>query len=584
MRSRGPNGCRAAGRPVLFCGRDPGIWYSAILMKRRFLSLERSCATLLLLTAFFLCPICAPAQRATEAPAKPESRAAERENFLSAADEVLQQVSALTHLSLRTPVKKSLRSREEIRAYLLRRMKEDKSEELRYADERVAVAFGLVPKDFQMEPFLVELLTEQIAGLYDPDNHEFYIADWIPLEDQRMVMAHELTHALEDQHFQIDKWLKAARPNDDGELAREAVLEGSATAAMIDYLLQATGRSLKELPDLDPELLIGELGDTPALKKAPPFIKDALVFPYFSGLRFSKAILEQSGWDGLAGVFARPPATSQQILHPELYREGRVPPSVELPFNRRLLTGEWKQLADNAWGEFGWREVLQQFLGKERAVLLAKEWAGDRYLLLEEARTKKLLVVCRLRLSNAEAARRFFSQYSEALEKKHPSRRGMLHETGFFSFETPEDGGVFLRCAGQDCLVIEGGTRGLFDEVTKRIGWNASAKARAEDPRMAVAQKNPAEIAAFGWGNSARRRKLFLYFATEHQKRQVVGALRVTQMMAQIGQAFGEQLVWSGCGAARREPSDAVHAKRLARLIFGLGQTVRVEQKALAGP
>src|ERR1700693_1746744 len=166
-------------------------------------------------------------------------------------------------------------------------MDEDKNPAERYAGQRSAEAFGLLPKGFDLDSFMVELLTEQIAGLYDPKTHEFYVADWIPVADQRMVMAHELTHALEDQHFQIEAWVKAARPNDDAELARESVLEGSAMAAMIDYLLNESGRSLKDVPDIDPSMLVGDMGSTPALKKAPPFLKDALVFPYFAGLTFS---------------------------------------------------------------------------------------------------------------------------------------------------------------------------------------------------------------------------------------------------------------------------------------------------------
>ena len=73
-----------------------------------------------------------------------------------------------------------------------------------------------------------DVLTDQIAGLYDPKAKEFYIADWIPADEQKEVMAHELTHALEDQSFHIDPWIKAARPNDDAELARDSVSEGSA--------------------------------------------------------------------------------------------------------------------------------------------------------------------------------------------------------------------------------------------------------------------------------------------------------------------------------------------------------------------
>src|SRR5437879_1299634 len=241
-------------------------------------------------------------------------------DFAQAADEVLHDMSEITGLSLRTPLNKTLRSREEIRAYVIRQMNEDKDVAQRYADARAAEAFGLLPKNFDLDSFMVDLLTEQIAGLYDPKAHEFYVADWIPIDDQRRVMAHELTHALEDQHFQIEAWEKAARPNDDGELARESVLEGSAMVAMVEYLLQGSGRSLQDLPDIDPSMMIGDMADTPLLKKAPPFLKDALIFPYLDGLTFSAAILKPSGWEGLSRVFAKPPVSTQQILHPALYK------------------------------------------------------------------------------------------------------------------------------------------------------------------------------------------------------------------------------------------------------------------------
>jgi hypothetical protein len=247
------------------------------------------------------------AQKSPAVTAPDPAKSAAAAEFAAAADEVLAQMSQITGLKQRTPVKKTLRSREEIRAYVISEMNEDKQPAERYASARSAEAFGLLPRGFDIDSFMVDLLTEQIAGLYDPKAHEFYIADWIPLADQKMVMAHELTHALEDQHFQIETWVKAARPNDDGELAREAVLEGSAMAAMIDYLLKETGRSLKDLPDIDPGMLVGDMGATPALKKAPPFLKDALVFPYFAGLTFSADLLKGSGWNGLPIVFSNPP-------------------------------------------------------------------------------------------------------------------------------------------------------------------------------------------------------------------------------------------------------------------------------------
>src|SRR5580698_6655175 len=269
---------------------------------------------------------------------------------------------------------------------------------------------------------MVDLLTEQIAGLYDPKAHEFYVADWIPAADQKMVMAHELTHALQDQHFQIEDWAKAARPNDDAELARESVLEGSAMAAMVDYLLQGTGRSLQDLPDIDPSNLIGDMESTPMLKKAPPFLKDALIFPYLDGLNFSAAVLRPEGWSALPGIFAKPPVSTQQILHPALYKSGKIPPKVTVPSMDKEVGPDWAKLEDNIMGEFGWKEVLKQFLGEEKAEHLSPAWDGDRYLVYERKQTKSLVLVTRLRLATEDPAKSFFGQYSEALEKKHEKR------------------------------------------------------------------------------------------------------------------------------------------------------------------
>src|SRR5271156_23971 len=268
----------------------------------------------LLLAVFFLADGSSlRAQQAATAPPASARPKADNSEFAAAADEVLQQVSKITGLKQLTPVKKTLRSREEIRAFVIREMDEDKNPAERYAGARSAEAFGLIPKGFDLDNFMVDLLTEQIAGLYDPKAREFYIADWIPLDDQRMVMAHELTHALQDQHFQIELWVKAARPNDDAELAREAVLEGSAMAAMIDYLLLDKGLSIKDVPDIYPTVMIGDLGDSPSMKKAPPFLRDSLIFPYLAGLSFSAAILKPNGWSSMAKIFSSPPVSTQQI-------------------------------------------------------------------------------------------------------------------------------------------------------------------------------------------------------------------------------------------------------------------------------
>jgi len=392
--------------------------------------------------------------------------------FSAAADEVLEQMSLITGLKLRAPLKKTLRSRDEIRSYVIREMDEEKNAAERYAGARSAEAFGLLPKNFDFDNFMVALLTEQIAGLYDPKAHEFYIADWIPIGDQRMVMAHELTHALEDQHFNLEPWVKAARPNEDAELAREAVLEGSAMAAMVDYLLDGTGKSIKDFANIDPSMFLGDLGTTPTLAKAPPFIKDALVFPYLSGLQFSAAALKDKGWAALPTLFEKPPASTQQILHPALYVARKAPANLALPSIEKILGADWNKLEENVLGEFGWREVLKQFLGQDRAKPLAEAWAGDRYCVYESKNTKHLVLVARLRLASEEQAGRFFGQYSEALEKKHAERTNLFRRPNFFSFDASE-GGVFLRCVESECVAMEGVNRAVFEAFNKAIDWPA---------------------------------------------------------------------------------------------------------------
>ena len=163
------------------------------------------------------------AQQVTPSPAPPPTTPTPAE-FERAADEVLADVSKLIALPVKAPLKKSIRSREEIRRFVVLEMEADREPEKRYADRRVLEKFGLIPPGFDLDGFLVDLLTEQIAGLYDPKQHEFFIADWIPVEEQRMVMAHELVHALHDQHYDLEKWIHAAKPNDDALLARDAVV------------------------------------------------------------------------------------------------------------------------------------------------------------------------------------------------------------------------------------------------------------------------------------------------------------------------------------------------------------------------
>jgi hypothetical protein len=199
-------------------------------------------------------------------------------------------------------------------------------------------------------------------------------------------------------------------------------------------------------------------------------------------------VLKPSGWEALAGIFTKPPVSTQQILHPALYTSGKVPAPVSLPSVEKSLGADWVKLEENVMGEFGWKEVLKQFLGESRAKPLSAAWNGDRYAVYEQKHTKRLLLITRERLATQDQAQRFFGQYSEALEKKHEQRSNLFRKPDFFSFESP-DGGVFLRCFENECVTLEGGDRALLIQLNKELNWPPVA----EQPK--VLEKSAKQIA-----------------------------------------------------------------------------------------
>jgi len=406
-----------------------------------------------------------------------------RADFLKAADEVLAQMSEILHLEQKGELKKSIRSRQEIRDYVLKDFEKDKNKDGRLADELISKKLGLVPENLDWEPFLLDLLTEQIAGLYDPSTREFYIADWIEPGDQREVMAHEMTHALQDEHFSIEKWADSAKPNDDAEFARHAVLEGSAFAAMMDWQYRDRGVSVRSMPDLekllDPDLMSGGQKDS-KFDAAPQFIRDVLLFPYLSGAVFTQRLLQRyDGWTGFNLVFQHPPASTQQILHPELYFRDVKPMKVALPELPASFASQWRELEASVGGEFLVLEWLKLYSGPARAKELSAAWTGDEYAIYAEAKppsdrkTPRSLLLWRIATGSDGDAARLFGGMSQALELRYDQRSSLLRRPNYFEFQTPQ-GGVFLRCVASECLLVDGTNRRAYDELTRAIGWPAA--------------------------------------------------------------------------------------------------------------
>jgi hypothetical protein len=393
-------------------------------------------------------------------------------DFYAATNEVLQTMSKILDLPVKSPLHESIRTKAQIRQYLIDQQDKEESPERRYVDRRTLEAFGLIPKGFPLDSFLLNLLTDQVAGLYDPQKKEFFIASWIDPVDQKEVMAHELTHALDDQYFHLDKWQKAARGNDDASLARDAVIEGSALAAMMDYQFADLHTSVREMPDIGPFIESGiadSMDKDPNLAKAPPFVRDELLFPYLNGAEFTQKVLKSTGsWADFKEVFQNPPASTQQILHPDMYFQKVIPEQVKLPRLKSAIPRDYVELDENVVGEFALSEVLKQFVGPGDAERYAPMWRGDRYALFENKRSKQTVLVVLLALDSESDAKTFFGVYRKALEEKHAVKIPVAEAPEFAAFDN-----VFLDCQRATCLSVEGTDRRAFDRILHELRWPA---------------------------------------------------------------------------------------------------------------
>jgi hypothetical protein len=253
----------------------------------------------------------------------PSAAKAPRDVLAAAADEIARQVSALRGLSLKAPLQRGVLSRDEIGLKLKERIAKDYTQDEMKVEARVLKRLGLFPPDVDFEKVLLDLLMEQVAGFYDPYATKLYIADWLPLELQRPAMAHEIEHALQDQHFDLKKFAQPIREDGDRQLARSCLAEGDGTAVMLEFQAQAMGLPLDQLPmlveQLGRQMMIGGLGQTQQFDKAPAVLKETLIFPYSGGLRFVESIRKSSPWSKVDEVFKNPPESTKQILHPEKY-------------------------------------------------------------------------------------------------------------------------------------------------------------------------------------------------------------------------------------------------------------------------
>jgi hypothetical protein len=345
-------------------------------------------------------------------------------DLLKTADEVAQKVSRLRGLEQKSPVKKGTKTREEVSAYLQQHVRENYEEAELLKEGRMLKSLGLIPVTTDYRSFMLKLLTEQVGGYYDPEAKTLFIAGWLPADLQKPVMAHELTHALQDQHFDLQRLVRESRDlkNDDQQLARQAVFEGDAMAVMLDFLLEPVGRSFTTLPDLV-FIMRAQMSSMEAqyevFRQAPAYLREVMLFPYGYGAAFLQKVRSSQPWTAVDAIYSDLPVSTEQIIHPEKYLGTRdLPQAVDLEDPSPRLGSPWKCSYRNVLGEFTLFALLSGQVSEERARRAAAGWDGDTALLVE-GEGDAAFVTGESVWDTPSDAEEFFLALQEALRLRH---------------------------------------------------------------------------------------------------------------------------------------------------------------------
>ena len=359
-------------------------------------------------------------------------------------DVLLKFSSEESGLPVKGDVKRQLTTRTAVESYLNEKFNEDQDAKRMQRSEIVLKKFGLLDRDFNLKPFLLALLKEQIEAYYDPKTKTVNMLDWISPDEQKPVLAHELTHALQDQHLDLDKWSDQTPPDvshtasedsehlakDEEDTAREAVTEGQATAVMMDNMLKPMGKSLVKDPEIVEFIKQKMAGseDSPVLARAPLLLSESLLFPYREGLSFEQDIWMDRGQNAaFAGALDRPPSSSWEIMNPRAYEQGRIPPIPYLPDIHPLVDKEYQAYDIGQVGQLDVHILAGLFGGESAANNLAPAWDGGIYWAgqrkdasaADQASTKSIALFYLSAWKNAESAQSFVRMYVDELGRKY---------------------------------------------------------------------------------------------------------------------------------------------------------------------
>jgi hypothetical protein len=315
-----------------------------------------------------------------QAPGSPQVDALDATALLKRARDITSKTAKLRGLRVRRRIAMGVLSREEIVKRIERKLAREYTEAEIEAEAAMLKLLGLLPEAIDYRKTVLDLLKDQVAGFYDPMERKLNLAAWIPISLQEPALAHEICHALQDQHFGLRKFIKPIKDNSDQQLARAALVEGDCTGVMLEYILIGHGLDLSSMPDAMAQLARRGLANegSPAFKAAPAFLKETLIFPYLYGLGFMQRVRTRHPWHRVNPMYRRPPESTEQVLHYDKYwaRERPIPiRSRPLP---ALASAGHVGIKEEVLGEFQLSLYLRQGVSEAVAQRAAAGWGGDR--------------------------------------------------------------------------------------------------------------------------------------------------------------------------------------------------------------
>ncbi len=405
-------------------------------------------------------------------------------DLFSRVDKILSFVSTDTGLPIAHSVKRKLISRDEVNKLLRQKFDEDAGAKRLAREEIVLKKFGLLDRDFHLRPFMISLLTEQVAGFYDDKTKTVNLLDWIEPDEQEPVLAHELTHALQDQTVGLTKWSEVGSDaiagnaqednqhiqTDEADDARDAVTEGQAMLVYCDYTLRSTGKTLQNSPEMMQRLkdTLSDTSGSPMLARAPLLLQKSLMFPYNQGLGFEDAILVKGGKDAaFSAVLANPPASTFEILHPAAYMAHVPVPVLRLPDIHPLIDAEYAPYDVGVMGEFDVQILTELFGGDAASEALTPQWKGGIYYAAqkrsavtdaEKESTASIALLYESKWRDQAAARAFLQVYTGQLPRKYSGlvRRTADEADDSEQIYTTNEGDVLLSIDGTGVFISEG--------------------------------------------------------------------------------------------------------------------------------